>query len=447
MSDLEKDLKRVLHDKADGDYVTGSDVMLHRVAKGAVRLHRRRVGAAVLSTLAVVTAGTTLALNLGNITDANPPVVANTTTPTTTPTGSSDSPVKPSTAPTGGSSDGPPVGGSPPPNTTTTTNTTPTSPTSTPTTPGVKPTVPPVGGVTVTDFGYHGASTNGSNTIRVVGSGKCNGVECYPILVSVDGGKSFQYEESAPGQAHDLGVKGDYWWVSGGSQTTIWSTHDSGKTWTKKTAPGVIRRIYGQGRTPVMKIGTGSDMRLYAAGDFFERIEPALGSVHDYSLWGRGVAVGDVNGEIGVTVSNSDHKPRMTGCKTNAIESRVSSGPGDVIWLMCPTSASVAPTLKVSTDAGRTWKTVAANVPRPGSVNHIAAISATEAIYYAGPTSKATLVRADGSTQGIVLTGLASPAELYFQTSSVGYASGDGRLLRTTDSGRTWNRVTFPAFE
>lgn len=442
MSDLENDLKRVLQNKADGDYVTGADVMLDRVAKGATRLHRRRIGAVALSTLAIVTAGTTLALNLGNITDANPPVISKTTTPppgvppTTAPS------VRPTVAPTSGSTEGPPVGGLP-------TNTTTTTPTITPTKPAVTPTVP-AGGVTVTDFQYHGLAANGPDTIRVVGEGKCNGVACFPILISRDGGKNFQYEESAPGRAHDLGVTGDYWWTSGGSQQTMWSSHDDGKTWAMHQAPDVIRRYYGQDGAPVFKIGTGSDMHFYRAGgttSYFVRIEPGLGRAHDYSRWGRAVASGDVNGEIGVTVSNSDHKPRMTGCETNAIESRVSSGPGDVIWLMCPTSASDAPTLKLSTDAGRSWKTVAAKVPRPGSVNHIAAISANEAIYYAGPTSKATLVRADGSTREVVITGMVTPEELYFQTSSVGYASSYGRLMRSTDGGLTWHRVTFPAFE
>lgn len=441
MSDLENDLKRVLRNKADGDYVTGADVMLDRVSKGATRLHRRRIGAVALSTLAIVTAGTTLALNLGDITDANPPVIGKTTTPPPGVTPTAVPQTAPTSMPTKGTTEGPAIGGQ-------STNTATTTPTITPTTPAATPKVP-AGGVTVTGFNFRGVATNGENTIRVIGDGDCNGAGCYPILLSTDGGKTFQYEESAPGQAHDLGVSGDYWWTSGGSQRSIQSSENDGKTWTPHQAPGVIRAVYGQGGTPVFKIGTGSDMHFYRGGGspYFTRIEPGLGRAHDYSVWGRAVASGDVNGMVGVVVSNSDHKPRMTPCKTTSIDTQLSAGPGDVIWLMCPTSAAAGPTLMVSSDAGKTWKTVTSDVPRPGAVNHIAAISADSALYYAGPTSKATRVRTDGSTREVVITGMAEVGELYFQTSSVGYASSYGRLMRSTDGGLTWHRVTFPAFE
>jgi hypothetical protein len=431
MSDLENDLKRVLRQRADGDHVTGPEAMLGRVEKGAARLHRRRVAAVALSTLAIVTAGATVALSAGNLTNTNPQVVGPTTSPTP---GTSQSTTVPTLRPPQTVS--PPIGGIP-------SNTASTGPTTLPSSPTTQPTATRtvVPGVVVTDFQVSDVAAYGANTIRVLGTAQCDGLQCYPVLVSTDGGKTFQYDGTVPGQVYSFGFDGINRWAQGPGKT-VWQSWDAGKTWEKHIAPGAVQDAFGRG-TPVLRIGG----KLYQGGGlpYFYPIEERFERVDDYSVWGRAVVSGDDNGTIGVTVSNSDHVPRPTGCKTTSTLTEVSAGPGDVIWLMCPTADG--PVLRLSTDAGRTWRVVPAKVPRLGSVTQIAAVSATSALFYTGPTSKATLVSAGGATREVVITGLAQVDELFFQTSQIGYAAGLSQLHRTTDGGKTWQRIRFDGFE
>ncbi len=438
MSRLEDDLQRVLHQRADGDYLTGADTMLDQVHIGAKRLHRRRVGAAVLSTLALVTAGAGIALGGGNLTNTTPPVVDQTITPVpsvTTTTG----PALPSVPPGQIVSPGvqkPPVGG----------RTTSTPPPSTIGTPppstGTTQTTQPQSGPVVSGFTPTGIRPRGTGTFWVVGTADCDGTQCSPVLVTRDGGATYDLAGIPPGHHHTVGGSDDYLWVYGSSG--FYASTDGGRTWKRPGPdPGWVTKTFSTSGAPVVIVNDGGKPKMMqSGGTAFHPVEQGLERPDDRSHWGRAVSSGRVGDEIAVTVSNTNHAPRPTGCTATADASQVSVV-NDVIWLLCP-AGSYFSVLR-STDAGLTWTTVVKNV-RGTSGMGLAARSASTVVVGMSSGWGLRVITAGGSVREVRIPGVLDAGSVHFQTADVGYLVDGDSGYRTTDGGLTWSQLPFTGF-
>jgi len=434
VSGLEDDLKRVLEQRADGDYVTGADTMLERVHSGAQRLHRRRVGAAVLCTLALVAAGAGVALGGGNLTNTTPPVVTQTTTavPSNGPT------TAPPSVPASQGVQKPPVGG----RTTGTTSAPPTGSTTPRPSTGTTTTRPPSGPV-VTGFQPSAIRARGAGTFWAVGRADCDGKPCSPVLVSRDGGQSFSVAGVPPGDHHTVGGDGDYLWVYGSSG--FHHSYDGGRTWARPGPdPGWVTRTFNTSGPPVIVVNDGGKPKLLQGGGipYFREIEKGLERPDDWSHWGRAVASGRVGDTIAVTVSNTNHVPRPTGCKATADASQVSVV-GDVIWLLCP-AGSYFSVLR-SADAGLTWTTVAKNV-RGTSGMGLAARSASTVVVGMNSGWGLRVITSGGSVREVRIPGVLDAGSVHFQTADVGYLVDRDSGYRSTDGGLTWSKLLFTGF-
>lgn len=437
MTGLDDDLRRILHDRADGDYLTGSDDMLGRVHTGAKRLHRRRVGSAVLGSLAIVVAGAGVALGGGNLMNSNPDVVAPTTmTPTATvaTSGTTTAPPTQPSQPNSTDSASPPVGGG--------TRTTSTEPTST-----ADSSRPPAQrqGPVITGFEPRSVRPSGSGKLWVLGRGSCDGKECSPILVSSDGGRSFALDSVVPADVHTLGTDGaSYRWVYGTSG--FLDSSDSGKTWTRrpKPSPGWVSQTFNDGGTPAFFLRDASRNQLWQGGGipYFYRLNEPLDRIDDRARQAMTVVSGDKGGTIAVTVSNSNHQPRPTGCKTDPKTPSKVGTYGSTVWLWCPAGSTAS--VLLSTDRGLHWKTVATGLPAYPTTNVAASGSALVIGMHSGWGLR--IVSTSGSVREVKVPGLLQADNLHFQTGSVGYLSSDG-IYRTTDGGSSWTKLSFRDFQ
>ena len=99
-----------------------------------------------------------------------------------------------------------------------------------------------------------------------------------------------------------------------------------------------------------------------------------------------------------------------------------------------------------STDGGRTWQPLGS---LPNDVMALAAAGGNPATIYAGSMSAGVLRSADGgrswtqATAGMGARGIYALA-VDLSTQRTVYASGDGGLYKSTDSGASWSKLPFP---
>lgn len=321
----------------------------------------------------------------------------------------------------------------------------------------------------------------------VLGSGQCPQGTCNVIAHTDDAGETFNFrtapDPSAPlttaapatspssttdlvgpvGPEVDLryAVNGTDAWGYGGE---VWSTHDTGRTWSPIQLPlaADVTNVQAWGDTvwafgiatadgaPVVfssPVGedrwTAADLGL-AATDWLTAPVVADGVV--------GALVTSVDGQQQYVRSRDDgttweYVLPPPGCEAPL----ASSGVADAVWVYC-TSADAA-VIAVSTDDATTWQEQA--LPLPGSpLTTMTGIDPMHALVTDAAMLSIVTVRPDATGGVEQVTGPYSADDVWsdlgytyadFTDPLTGYLiTSDGELARSEDGGRAWTRVHLP---
>ncbi len=291
----------------------------------------------------------------------------------------------------------------------------------------------------------------------VLGTAPCADRRCPALIRTTDGGSSWAGIPAPPAGVD--GITGVRFaderngWIYGINAIGVWATHDGGATWRHlDTPPGEVSSLEaGAGRVWAVARSTASYVYTSTVGTDDWR------SAGSEPMFGTGVVlqgpIAYIAGADGVllAISPAGLERRGLPCPQAGVEL---AGAGSDIVAVCTHGAAAGSSFKTlvrSSDGGRTW-TAAGAPPSGGSVRGVAAASRTT-IVVAAVSGASWLYRTDdgGQTWATVYTELGGGTpldDLTFTDAARGFVvtrgpAGDGRLLLTTDSGRTWLPVTF----
>ncbi len=285
---------------------------------------------------------------------------------------------------------------------------------------------------------------------------------CAEVDKTSDGGQTWQHTApldvapSFPDPTEDTvyGVRfagdGTNGWVFGGA---LRSTHDGGASWTKPTLPakGIVTTLESSAsyvyasvyddpsgtativRSPVdhdawEKVDMGSRLRLVSAIAVSSGLVAVLGSPSQVS---------DDN-QINTSTDQGASWNQSSPCKLGDWPSSVSTS-ANALWTLCSGKTAAA---WVTTNAGTTW-----NDHVPGSFSPGGFVLGRD---------DTTAVVIDTGAPGISLVTVGNPPEhvladrgdflpIGFTNPTTGYLrTYDGGILRTTDSGATWQTYPLP---
>ncbi|MGH3497168.1 MAG: hypothetical protein ACRDP1_06870 [Nocardioidaceae bacterium] len=425
--DFEDRLRHALRDQRDGR--TDTDAWLRDIRRGSRRrVARRRTGVAGVVAVAAVAAGVVVVPSILNG-SGNPPIpVASGSTSTTFTT--------PPPTPVGVAKPGDPIA--------------------------------------ATGLRAVSLTADSKDQFWVHGTASCGDSSCPVIAHTTDGGAHFDttLAPQIPGGA--LGLRYDYTgrngWLFG---LDVYATHDGGHSWHMATPPGatMVRDLQVWGGT-VWAFGTGDrrdgSEQVWSApigSDTWTRHRvpqlEVLGAMGWFNtqVVGDGVTGGVLTGASGSRfVSSTDGgrtwRSRAIDCSnptgsgpagSSGTNVGASSASSHVLWIGCGNH------LLVSTDTGRHWSRVSLAGVHGRTMPNLAGVDATRAVYTVGsriytlstssaptPSTNPFPHMRDGRFRGYF-------AYAGFTTGKVGYlVSSDGRLARSTDSGRTWSVVALP---
>jgi photosystem II stability/assembly factor-like uncharacterized protein len=238
-------------------------------------------------------------------------------------------------------------------------------------------------------------------------------------------------------------------WVFGGG---IRSTHDGGKSWAMPTMPadGIVTSLEAWGNQVFASVeddatSTSTLVRSPVGEDAWQEVDPGvqLRLIQQIAVSRDGVAV--LGSTTGLSRGNrilfsSDGRTwsTLSACAGGGWPSSVSTS-ADSLWIVC--SHGKDATAYVSTDSGQSWDGVSGTFFAGSQVQ---ARDERTAVVIDSNATGLDLVTADGPPQRI----LADQGDLLtigFTNSTTGYVrTGDGGILRTVDSGATWQPYPLP---
>jgi len=413
--DLEGRLRRTLR---DGRPAVDVDAFISDVHRGARGRRRRQVAVGALATLAVI-AGGGYAVTTTGVFDGSSTQVADRGTPTVTSTL-------------------PPTASAP-----TTTEQTAT-------------------GARGRALSLSATDSKHQYVLLTTGPDGCR-APCAEVDKTSDGGLTWQrtapldvapaFPDPTGTTVHDVRFAGDgtNGWVFGGA---LRSTHDGGATWTRPTLPAkgtittlessasfVYASVYDQRngtaailRSPVdhdawKQVDLGSRLHLVTAIAVSSDIVTVLSSATYLSQ----------DNQLYASTDDGASWNQTSPCKPGDWPSSVSTS-ANAVWTLC--SGATSATALVTTDGGTTWN---ADVPgsfAPGGV--VLGRDDTTAVVIAAGTPGITLVTV-GNPPEHVLADRGNFSPIGFTNPTTGYLrTNDGDILRTTDSGATWQTYPLP---
>lgn len=239
-------------------------------------------------------------------------------------------------------------------------------------------------------------------------------------------------------------------WVFGGG---LRSTHDGGSSWRTPTLPadGIVTtleawgdRVYAgvyddpSGTTTLLRSSAGADdWQAVDVGQPVRLLTAMAVSQQATALLSSPTQVSDDN-QLLVSTDDSTWSD-VSPCHQKHDWPSAVSATADSLWTVC--SGSRSATAYVSTDDGHTWSTV------PGAFHPGTQIQARDdhtAVVLDAYKSGLTLVAVDSSPQRLI----ADQGDLLaigFTNPTTGYVrTMDDRILRTVDSGATWQPYPLP---
>lgn len=246
----------------------------------------------------------------------------------------------------------------------------------------------------------------------------------------------------------------DNGWVYGGA---LLSTHDGGASWNTPTLPakGIVRLLEAWGPTAYAAVedpnrGAWEVLRSDTASDVWKPVD--LGTPvryitqfavaeHMTAVIASQSQVSDGN-EIRVSTDDGNTwSDDASPCGARAFPSSVSAS-GTSLWTVCSDKAQGGDaTAYVSTDEGKNWTAVTGTFS-PGSM--VQARDERTAVVLDVYKSGATMVSVGGQPDRI-LEGQGNYLPVGFTNPTTGYLeSFDYRIVRTLDSGATWQPYPTP---
>lgn len=313
------------------------------------------------------------------------------------------------------------------------------------------------------DFRPEDVSAVDADTFWVLGR-----AEKTTLLHTTDGGSSFSVLSDAPNLPLDpemlvhpetvtdvVFADADNGWIYGG---TLWSTHDGGESWTRLDAEdehvGWLTATDEQVYAVAQEKGKSYLWRAPVDSDDWERLELTFGGPNAKSF----VAVEDVLAMIGgessmrgailVSTDGGDSfEQRDTDCLPRYWPGSLTAVTADQLWLTCPTDLE-KPWLwhvMLSTDQGRSWERVYAHDTRGRAGWPKVTARDDGAAVVVAPRAGLVRLGVGVEPESIDVPGYDLNEHLVFATpdDGIAFASRGGRLLRTTDGGRSWDPVEF----
>ena len=300
--------------------------------------------------------------------------------------------------------------------------------------------------------------------VLVAGKFGCQG-NCLKAYTTDDAGASFEPTgpvgliPSDPDATSDtaFGIRfadTDNGWVFGGG---LRATHDGGATWTTPTLPadGIVTSLEAWGTfvfavvqnpetsdVTVERSDVGSDD--WSTVDIGTPLQYATQLARSEDVTALLASPTQVSADNEVFVSNDDGDSwagDRDPCTRKTYPSSISTSEG-ALWTVCsPDKGRTGATPYVSTDSGVTWTSTEGSFS-PGT--QIQARDGGAAFVLDASKSGTTLVTVDGAPER-QLVGEGYFFAVGFTTPSTGYLqSDDYRMIRTQDSGATWQDYPTP---
>ncbi|MGH3448098.1 MAG: hypothetical protein ACRDP4_10810, partial [Nocardioidaceae bacterium] len=424
-----------LHDSTTRDPVD-ADAFLGQVHKGARGRRARHVVAGGVAALVVV-AGGGFAVNATGVLGNDPSPVAGPSRTTTTPSPLDRTQSAPST--------------SSPSRPTTTTPSTASRPT----------TISPGSPLSPDDVHALSLTATGSNhqwVLAATPGRDCEWKHCATIFATTDGGAHWQTKGQLPAptivtgspgpstvdQVRFAGSGSDYdGWVYGES---LWSTHDSGASWQRPDVGGSVYQLAAWGDHVYAAVSSN------LPGDDTSRLLRSPVSHDDWKPVDVGVKMASIEsiavakGGAALIYSNATHMRNRVLVSTDGqrwTDEQPCPGQRDPIqlstagpslWVACSGKHTI--TLQVSTDEGQTWQPAVGTFPLTG---RLAARDGSAAVVAGPAPGVAHLVSTTGPPAKVSQPLQSAVSFAGFTNDSTGYLVGaKGKIVHTTDGGRTW---------